>query len=378
MKKFFALLITILMVFALTGCMFAETTTTINADGTGKVVSKSGVAEDVYKEMGVSGSSYGKRFTDGGITYFGSEETVTFNNPKEMNFAQIESESGSSSYVGLFTQDLDGNYYIALNLGTAMAEEGMDQENLDSLNELIESGLKIKENYNLPDDVRQIQGKTDGVTVKGHTVKVDLVEYLKNNISSISDSTSFKNGVLIFTTAPKNAHSHHFTDVTEGAWYFPAVEMMASACVVNGMGNNLFAPEDTLTVAQYCQILANYCSLKTGSEDGYWATAAIRSCVNAGIIDSHGDITPAVYDVPITRDEAIAGMYRTFANTGRQVNHSYGPRDIPDYAKINQKYAVDILNAYNCDLCTGVDANLTFGAGNHLSRAQMCQLIYNT
>lgn len=80
-----------------------------------------------------------------------------------------------------------------------------------------------------------------------------------------------------------------FKDVLPEQWYYAAVEAMAARGLVNGMGNGVFAPNETITYAQFCNIAAKAANMASGEENGYWGYKAIQSCVNAGIIESRGD-----------------------------------------------------------------------------------------
>ncbi len=53
-----------------------------------------------------------------------------------------------------------------------------------------------------------------------------------------------------------------FADVTVGAWYAPAVEWASSAGIVNGYGNGLFEPNDSITREQMAVMLMNYINYK--------------------------------------------------------------------------------------------------------------------
>jgi hypothetical protein len=63
--------------------------------------------------------------------------------------------------------------------------------------------------------------------------------------------------------------------------------------------------------------------------------------------------------------------------SGRSAIHSYTAADIPDYESISAQYQSDILAAFNSGITTGVNSSRTFLPSNHLTRAQICQLLYN-
>jgi len=52
-------------------------------------------------------------------------------------------------------------------------------------------------------------------------------------------------------------HTTDSTDVSESAWYYDAVKFVGENNLMNGIGNNLFAPDANLSRAQLAQILYN-------------------------------------------------------------------------------------------------------------------------
>ena len=100
------------------------------------------------------------------------------------------------------------------------------------------------------------------------------------------------------------AGNSQFSDVPANIWYAEAVSWAASNGVVNGVGNNLFAPEENITREQMAVMLHNYCLLKNvtlpttttahfsdAAAISDWAKSAVQAMANAGILKGMGDHT---------------------------------------------------------------------------------------
>ena len=68
--------------------------------------------------------------------------------------------------------------------------------------------------------------------------------------------------------SPKSGSSH-FTDVKDGQWYTNAVAWATKAGIVNGVGNNRFAPNDPVTREQLATILFRYSKVETSYSSDY-------------------------------------------------------------------------------------------------------------
>ena len=168
-----------------------------------------------------------------------------------------------------------------------------------------------------------------------------------------------------------------FKDVKQSSWYYAAVTDMGMRGVVNGVGNDMFAPESPITYAQFCTIVARSTGLATGTQNGYWAYESVRDCLSNGYIETQGDITTENYDVPMPREAAVAAMARIYKNRLTINQRAMTSADIPDYGSISDIYKADIIDAYNCYITNGVDSYNTFSPSSILNRAQICQLFYN-
>lgn len=375
----------------LSGCMGQVAEVKINSDGSGTITASMGLTEEFINSMSETGKAqpgidYTDTFTYNGITYYGEIQSSEFKNISELNEVMnqnLQNESQTTEQFFKIERNNDGSF--TLSFDAELNENGMtgtEETIIDYDSNLTEE--EIEEIINqmclifkieFPTNVSQISGVNNGVKIEGNVLTIDLIEISK----AINENTSF-----VFKTDAETTHDPIvstptvFTDVSSDAWYHDAVIAMSNGGLVTGIGDNKFNPDGTLTVAQFCQILARAKNLSTGAdENGYWAAEAIRSCIEAGYVLSNGDITPANYDVPITRERAVAAMFLAKQSSLFLPTQSLTSKDIPDYDKISDEYKEDILNAYNYGITAGVDSSRTFNPQSLLTRGQVCQLFYN-
>lgn len=106
---------------------------------------------------------------------------------------------------------------------------------------------------------------------------------------------------------PEVEWSGAFEDVAEGQWFAEAVNWAASAQIVDGVGDGMFAPDEPLTREQLAAILFRYASYKgygtglrgdlavftDGAETSDWALHAVQWAVGSGLLSGNGDGTLA-------------------------------------------------------------------------------------
>lgn len=364
-NKLVATIMAVVMLCAmLSGCMAQVASVKLNTDGSGTISASFGVTEE-YKDML---GDYEDVFTYNGTTYYGIEESVEFSSVEElMQEAGSMSESGGS-FVFDIEQLSVGSFKLAFDVKAedfdSAVDSGIDMNlSEEELADMLSEACFVY-NFEFPTDVRQTAGPNAGITIDGGKLSMDLLDVS----SGISGDTHFE-----FIT---EQDADVFVDVPEGAWYHDAVIAMKDGGLIAGVGDSKFMPDGVLTVSQFCQIMARATGLVTGSYDaGYWAAGAIKSCVEAGYVVANGAAVPKNYDVPITREAAVAAMYWA---SGRSVEEeTITHEDIPDYASISELYKSAIVRAYNCGITSGVDSNKTFSPESSLTRSQVCQLFYN-
>ena len=112
--------------------------------------------------------------------------------------------------------------------------------------------------------------------------------------------------------------SHGFTDLgTVGTWYHEAVDYVLRNDLMGGYGNGLFGPNDTLTRAQFAQILYNKegrpavtgGGIFTDVAPGAWCAPAITWAAERGIVGGYGNGMFGPND-NITREQLAVMLWR--------------------------------------------------------------------
>lgn len=386
-KKLLALLASLILTLALTSCGYERIEISIDQSGKSEVYGLLGFTEDALKtivmysggdlsDLGMEDFEY---FVVDGKEYYGVTDGGTFSSIEEFNkefqnaaVLDIGQTPNSELYTGfIWIDDSDPNKWV-LTVGPA-AIGGYEQygEDLSDMYDGYTSDVIQLLVFNLPGKITQIIGDGTGVTIDNNQLTVDFAKV-----------SQMKSGELVFqididnSIAVKSPSKHvHFNDVRLGSWYFDAVDYAANAGIISGYGDFKFGPSDTLTIAQFSQIIYNYKGMTSTGSNGYWATEAIQSAINSNIIKNHGDINSKNYDVAITREEAIAGLAIAMKNI--EVKYNYTISDIADNKDISNEFKDGIVRAFNIGITSGVDSNKTFLPKRSLTRAELCQLLYN-
>lgn len=228
-----------------------------------------------------------------------------------------------------------------------------------------------------------------------------------------------------------------FSDVDDNAWYATAVNYMASTGILNGYPDGTFKPNQPVTEAEYaviCWHLANITDpLKAATTPHKWTYGDVD--VEAGkiltgqrlILNEKGEFVEcpkyvehwgACYlygagkagwtavgstgidgvvrcNSPVLRGEAITGIVNLLEDLGmldaevKQTAKVWAEGDIPDWngVCIGESSTEDgirhswieklILKAYNYGVVSGVDEKGTCNPAGTLTRAELCQILYN-
>ena len=167
-----------------------------------------------------------------------------------------------------------------------------------------------------------------------------------------------------------------FTDVPDTAYYAEAVNWAVSKKITEGVGNNLFAPNDPCTRAQIVTFLwraAGSPGPKTMSgfsdvpADSYYAKA-VAWAVENGITGGTGDgkFSP---DATCTRAQAVTFLYRASGAPAVSGNAAFS-----DVAT-NAYYAAAVKWAEKNGITGGIGGGL-FGSDNNCTRAQIVTFLY--
>lgn len=142
-----------------------------------------------------------------------------------------------------------------------------------------------------------------------------------------------------------------FTDVNENHWANSDISFLAEKKILNGMSDGSFAPDKSITRAEYVKILCAAFSINGEDEAKVFSDVAkeewfygyVEKASKAGVITGDGDAFRP-YD-SITRQDAAVMLYRVLSKIG--VTFTESENALSDAEKI-APYALEAVNA----LCT--------------------------
>ena len=141
-----------------------------------------------------------------------------------------------------------------------------------------------------------------------------------------------------------------FPDVTEGDWFYDAVRCAYENSLMDGVGDNLFAPNSETTRAQLVTILYRLAGEpEPGGDSGFadvaagtWYTDAVAWAAENGIVNGTTDTTFAPGD-DITREQLAVILYRYAACQGYDVSQRADLSGFGDASSISG-YAQEALS----------------------------------
>ena len=174
-----------------------------------------------------------------------------------------------------------------------------------------------------------------------------------------------------------------FPDV-EGHKNQTAIDALVDQKIINGMGNGLFAPNETMTRAQFCSIVVKalgltptYKGIFTDVASGKWYAGYVDTAYEAGIVTGVGDnkFSP---EGTITRQEAAVMVARAAGVLGLDTVVDSADAVLSRYTdgEKTANWAKDAL-AYCCQ--SGIlDAGSELCPTKAILRCEIAQMIYNT
>ena len=172
-----------------------------------------------------------------------------------------------------------------------------------------------------------------------------------------------------------------FLDVNEGDWFYDAVAYAYENGLMDGVGGNRFAPNSATTRAQLVTILYRMEGQPVVSGDlpftdveaGTWYTNAVVWAAQNGIVNGVGDDTFAPGN-DLTREQLVTILYRYAETKGYDVSASADLAGYPDGEEI-QAYAREAMAwAVAENIIQGMEDDTLKPAGN-ATRAQIATIL---
>lgn len=174
------------------------------------------------------------------------------------------------------------------------------------------------------------------------------------------------------------AAASEFTDVSSTHWAHDSINWCAEQNIVNGIGNGAFAPNDTLTGAQFSVMLArafyaeSVADIRTDADN--WYTAEVKTLSAAGIYDCDDSALIANYNAGISRYQMAQMMFNIVKDCADTDIENEASSIVTDTAA-NAQYADAVSRCVAIGLLKGYDDG-KFHGEDTLTRAQAATVIY--
>lgn len=175
---------------------------------------------------------------------------------------------------------------------------------------------------------------------------------------------------MLSTTA--FAASVKFTDVPSSHWASTSITEMADKGIMSGIGNNLFAPSQQLSNAEFITMLVRqFYSDKLGTEGSTWYAPFMAAAKSANIltgtnVGSNENLATST----INRYDMAQLMYNVLKAEGITTSPLSDTSKIADWSSVPSTYRDAVSVCYNMGMLSGVDSKGTFNGTGNMDRAQ--------
>ena len=187
----------------------------------------------------------------------------------------------------------------------------------------------------------------------------------------LAGSVSAALAVTMFSTTAF-AVSVKFTDVPDSHWASSSITEMADKGIMSGIGNNLFAPSQQLSNAEFGTMLVRqFYSDKLGTEGGTWYAPFMAAAKSANIltgtnVGSNENLATST----INRYDMAQLMYNVLKAQGIATSSLSDTSKVADWSAVPSNYCDAVSVCYNMGMLTGVDNKGTFNGTGVMDRAQ--------
>lgn len=175
---------------------------------------------------------------------------------------------------------------------------------------------------------------------------------------------------MLSTTA--FAASVKFTDVPSSHWASSSITEMADKGIMSGIGNNLFAPSQQLSNAEFITMLVRqFYSDKLGAEGSTWYAPFMAGAKSANIltgtnVGSNENLATST----INRYDMAQLMYNVLKAEGVSTSPLPDTSKVADWVSVPATYRDAVSVCYNMGMLSGVDSKGTFNGTGNMDRAQ--------
>lgn len=182
----------------------------------------------------------------------------------------------------------------------------------------------------------------------------------------LAGSMSIALAVTMFSTTAF-ATSVKFIDVPSDHWASSTITEMADKGIMSGVGNNKFAPDQTLTGAEFVtMVVRQFYNDKLGAAGEKWYSSFMTAAESVGILSNTGITAEGT----ISRYDMAQLMYNVLKDQGIATSPLSDTSKVADWASVPSGYQNAVSVCYNMGMLSGIDSKGTFGGNGNMDRAQ--------
>lgn len=203
--------------------------------------------------------------------------------------------------------------------------------------------------------------------------------------SAVEGSGSVNGEEIVNNLLEEKAQSQDlFTDLSSARWASDAINGLAKAGVINGVTDTRFAPNDTVTRAQFAKMLMGTFGLTASTyttssfadvATSAWYFDAVETAYNLGIINGVEDGIFAP-DALITRQDMAVMVARAAEAAGKTIPEVTGSKSFGDSYKISDYAAAAVDTLVKAGIINGI-SDAVFAPLDNATRAQAAKILYN-
>lgn len=166
-----------------------------------------------------------------------------------------------------------------------------------------------------------------------------------------------------------------FSDVKTGSWYESGVRAVYTRGIMNGTGEKVFAPSQSITWAQAAAIAARIHAARSGAEiaaaEGQWYEPYLIYAAQAGLLPSTCPEGAAAAAQTITRQE-LAGLFAGVLSADELP--AVNDQSIPDLNAVDAEFRAAVQRMYAAGVFTGKEGG-RFDPNGSATRAEIAVIV---
>lgn len=178
--------------------------------------------------------------------------------------------------------------------------------------------------------------------------------------------------------ARAKADGHIFTDLKATPWAQSAILEMAFQGIVNGEGQQQFAPNGLVTMRQLAAIMARFAAREGDQQDSApspqtpsWAAGGLGAALRSGLLPDGSDLKP---NAPASRADVVAAILSSLHVGGKvKVDAKAELKHFKDAQKMPEKLRKELALAVQLGLIQGVGGSLQ--ASGPVTRAELATIL---